>query len=137
MIAAGVAGGMVAATRAAVGGASALAQRAAYGAGVLFGGATRGAEQTERHRPPLGASKGAAGAAGRSAVEGFKARLSRATAPFRDSFRAGAERSANVDRASRPRRDQEQRPAHTRLVETSARLEFPDRPVFPAGRQRK
>ncbi len=93
MLAAGVAGGMVAATRAAASGASALGQRAAYGAGVLFGGARNGARQGgDPVASALGAGRGAAGAAGRSAVDGFKAGLSRAVAPFRESFRAGAER---------------------------------------------
>jgi type IV secretion system protein TrbL len=105
MFAAGVAGGMVAATRAAVGGASALGQRAAYGAGVLFGGATRGAQQPgSPTAAAVAASKGAAGAASRSAVEGFKARLSRAAAPFRDSFRAGAERAAEQGPRQPPKR---------------------------------
>jgi type IV secretion system protein TrbL len=94
MLAAGVAGGMVAATRAAASAASAVGQRASYGAGVLFGGAAKGAQQGEGPvAGALGAGKGAAGAAGRSAIDGFKARLSRAAAPFRESFRAGAERS--------------------------------------------
>jgi type IV secretion system protein TrbL len=91
MLAAGVVGGMVAATRAAAAGASALGQRAAYGAGVLVGGATKGAKEgTGPASAALGAGRGAAVAAGRSAAGGVKARLSRAAAPFVDSFRAGA-----------------------------------------------
>ncbi|HEY0871767.1 MAG TPA: P-type conjugative transfer protein TrbL [Acidothermaceae bacterium] len=104
LLAAGVAGGMVAATRAAVSGASALGQRAAYGAGVLFGGGSKGTQQGGGAiDTALGAGTSAAASAGRSAVEGFKARLSRASAPFRDSFRAGAERSANVHRHEPPK----------------------------------
>jgi type IV secretion system protein TrbL len=96
MLAAGVAGGMVAATRAAASAASAVGQRASYGAGVLFGGAAKGAQQGEGPvSAAVGAGKGAAGAAGRTVLDGFKARLSRAVAPFRDSFRAGAEKSAD------------------------------------------
>ncbi len=105
MFAAGVTGGMVATTRAAVSGASALGQRAAYGAGVLFGGATKGAQQSAGPvGTALGAGKGAAGAAGRSAIEGFKGRLSRAAAPFRESFRAGAERSTDHPSGEPPKR---------------------------------
>jgi hypothetical protein len=105
MLAAGVAGGMVAATRAAANGASALGQRAAYGAGVLFGGA-RKAPQNDGNpvASTLAAGKGAAGAAGRSAVDGLKARVSRAAAPFRDSFRAGAEKAVESGQRERPKR---------------------------------
>ncbi len=95
MLAAGVAGGMVAATRAAASAASAVGQRASYGAGVLFGGAAKGAREGEGPvAAALGAGKGAASAAGRSAIDGFKARLSREAAPFRENFRAGSEKSA-------------------------------------------
>jgi type IV secretion system protein TrbL len=104
MLAAGVAGGMVAATRAAASAASAVGQRASYGAGVLFGGAAKGAQQGEGPvAAALGAGKGAAGAAGRSAIDGFKARLSAAAAPFRESFRAGAEKSAERPKAGSPK----------------------------------
>jgi hypothetical protein len=86
---------MVAATRAAASGASAVGQRAAHGAGVLLGGASNGAQKGAGPiSTVLGAGKRAAGAASRSAIERFKARLSRAVGPFRESVRAGAEKSA-------------------------------------------
>jgi len=105
MLAAGIAGGMVAATRAAASAASTVGQRASYGAGVLFGGAARGGRQGEGPvSAALGAGKGAAGAAGRTALDGFKARLSRAAAPFREGFRAGREKSAEPAPQAPPER---------------------------------
>src|SRR6266496_3697608 len=90
MMAAGAVGGMVAMTRLAASGASAVGGRAL---GAAVGGAARGAAQAGAGGPVialLGAGKGMVSALGRSAVNAAKSGLARASGPFVDSFREGA-----------------------------------------------
>jgi type IV secretion system protein TrbL len=98
MMAAGVAGGMVAATRAAANGASALAGHAAHAAGVVVGGAVGGVGATEGGSASAlaGGAKGAFGAAGRAAARGAAAGLARITSPITDRFRQGARDAASA-----------------------------------------
>jgi len=96
MMAAGVAGAMVSATRAAATGVGTLSSHAAFGAGVLSGGAAKGAKDSSGPLGKLvGAGRGAGGAVGRLAVDGVKAGMGRVVAPLRDNFKAGKERSAS------------------------------------------
>jgi type IV secretion system protein TrbL len=90
MLTADVAGTMVSATRAAAAGLAGAGSRVAYGAGRLAGGAVHGARAADGPLGTvLGAGRGAAGAAGRYALDGFKARLAGVAAPLSGPWRAG------------------------------------------------
>ena len=91
MLTAGVAGTMVSATRAAANGVVAAGGHAAYGAGVLAGGASKGRRKAAGPVGAVfGAGRGAGRAAGGLAIDGVKAGLGHVLAPFRDNFRAGS-----------------------------------------------
>ena len=95
MLTAGVAGTMVSATRAAASGVVGAGSRAAFGAGVVLGGATKGAKEGSGPAGTvLGAGRGAASSAGRYALDGFKAGLARVVAPVRGPFKAGFQQVA-------------------------------------------
>jgi type IV secretion system protein TrbL len=91
MMAAGVAGGMVAMTRSAAGAASSAAGMASRAVGTALGGASAGSGAGDGSGGPSvgGAAKGALMASGKALFRGAASALSRAAAPIADNFKLG------------------------------------------------
>lgn len=104
MMAAGVAGGMVAMTRSAAGAATSAAGMASRGIGTAIGGASAGAASKNSGGPSLGgAAGGAAVASGKALFRGAASAVSRATGPVADNFKLGL-RTGQMDVESVPSR---------------------------------
>jgi hypothetical protein len=90
MMAAGVAGGMVAMTRSAAGAASSAAGMTSRAVGTAVGGASAGGNNGGGPGPSLGgAAKGALVASGKALFRGAASAVSRAAAPIAENFKLG------------------------------------------------